>query len=662
MKLKAIVFLLLCFACKANAQFNEWTWVNGDVANLGAVTGTQGVYDSLNHPAPEYESNGWVDNQGHFWYLTTTGYLWEYDPSIQQWRFVWYGSSPQPVFGVKGVASASNEPGHRGFGFITWTDMGGDLWFFGGYCGGNTYADLWKYNIASGLWTWVSGSNVANDFGVYGTMGVPSVNNYPIGRCETNASWVDSVNNVFYMFGGDRGVSYTAIGDLWKYELSTNEWTWLKGDTSSLATAVYGVKNVPDPLNTPGGRLVYSKWTDLSGNHYLFAGTQDIFTYKNDTWKYNPLTNEWTWTSGTAGTSAPGVASATCTFDPANTPPSDFENKACWTDHCGNGWVYGGTYNNIWTYRSSTGEWSLVKGAANAITPSNYGTKGVSSPLNFPDVVNGAVSWKSKDGDMYFMNHSFNSVMWRYVSDPACSGCALVPSALFSAPHHICPGTCTDFTNLSQYATSYQWTFAGAVPNVSTDVNPSNICYNNPGTYAVQLIATSSTGADTLTLNNYITVYPYPLPQGINQVGDTLFANQGAVSYQWYQGGNAIAGATDYYYVALQSGDYNVVCTDANGCEVEAVIFDVIASVHSIAGETFSIYPNPANNFVTVKADFFIPSVAIKNMLGEQVIAVQNKDRSNVPVEVGIQQLAEGIYWIELQHGEKIVRAKFVKQ
>src|SRR4030095_12787801 len=104
-------------------------------------------------------------------------------------------------------------------------------------------------------------------------------------------------------------------------------------------------------------------------------------------------------------------------------------------------------------------------------------------------------------------------------------------------------------TNLSTNAISFQWSFPGSSTPVSTDVNPANICYNTPGSYPVTLIADNGTTTDTLTLNNYITVYPFPPPQGIMQSGDTLFANPGATSYQWYHAGNLIPGATDYYYV-----------------------------------------------------------------------------------------------------------------
>ncbi len=241
-----------------------------------------------------------------------------------------------------------------------------------------------------------------------------------------------------------------------------------------------------------------------------------------------------------------------------------------------------------------------------------------------------------------------------------CPG--ITPIALFSAPHHICPGTCTDFTNLSLYCNAFQWTFTGATPSTSTDPNPTNICYNTPGSYSVSLIGSNATTSDTLTLNNYLTVYPYPPPQGIAQNGDTLFANQGAVSYQWYQNGNSIAGATDYYLVAPSSGDFNVVATDANGCEVEAVIFNVIASVQSAVGNQQSviIHPNPVEEKLEIsnlKLGTAI-NLSIYNIVGEKIYsAVDCKLRT---VDCGL--FPSGLYYLEVTAADKVFRTKFVKQ
>lgn len=249
---------------------------------------------------------------------------------------------------------------------------------------------------------------------------------------------------------------------------------------------------------------------------------------------------------------------------------------------------------------------------------------------------------------------------------PSVTSCNVQPSAIFSAPNHICPGTCTDFTNLSISATSFQWTFQGASPGTSTDVNPIGICYNTPGSYDVQLIASNVNGVDTLFLNNYITVYPSPPPQGITQIGDTLFAIAGASSYQWYYNGSLISGATDYYYVGQVSGDYNVVATDNNGCEVEAVIFDVLLSSNTLENEpnALMIYPNPADdqlNFSCRSITEKEVNISVVDVLGKKCIVPSAHCR--LPdCTVDISQLSSGIYFLQVSDNEKTIRAKFVKQ
>ena len=247
---------------------------------------------------------------------------------------------------------------------------------------------------------------------------------------------------------------------------------------------------------------------------------------------------------------------------------------------------------------------------------------------------------------------------------PPCLG--INPVALFSAPNHICPGTCTSFNNLSLNCFSFIWNFPGASPSVSTDINPTNICYNTPGTYPVTLIGSNSTTSDTLTLNNYITVYPFPPPQGISQSGDTLFANAGAASYQWYNDGVIINGATDYFYVATVSGDYNVVATDNNGCEVEAVIFDVIAQAGSpdpVSG--IEIFPNPAADILTIASPRFpINSIRIFNALGKIVMNIGSEKISQVnhEVPVDVSVLAPGIYFLEAGMDGTVFRSRFIRQ
>jgi hypothetical protein len=244
-----------------------------------------------------------------------------------------------------------------------------------------------------------------------------------------------------------------------------------------------------------------------------------------------------------------------------------------------------------------------------------------------------------------------------------CDSTSLLPIAIAFTDNFLCPGTCTDFSNTSVYATFYQWNFPGAVPDTSTTPNPTNICYANAGSYDVQLIATNANGSDTLLLTNYITVYPTPPAQAITQSGDTLFAIAGSATYQWYFNGNPVNGATDYFYVVTASGDYNVVATDANGCEVEAAIFSVLASAQTAVGNLqLAIFPNPVGDQFTIhNAQLAIGTaveISIYNMIAEKVYSA---DYCGLPT-VDCRLLSPGMYYLEVTSSGKVFRKKFVKK
>jgi hypothetical protein len=125
------------------------------------------------------------------------------------WTWVGGASTPNAVgiYGTKGLAAPGNMPGAR-FGAVTWTDHSGNLWLFGGagydsvgLVGNTELNDLWMYSPATGLWTWVSGSNTADAPGVYGSQGIAAAGNVPPAR-DGAASWIDASGNL-WLFGGN---------------------------------------------------------------------------------------------------------------------------------------------------------------------------------------------------------------------------------------------------------------------------------------------------------------------------------------------------------------------------------------------------------------------------------------------------------------------------
>ncbi len=70
------------------------------------------------------------------------------------------------------------------------------------YCVAGRLNDLWRFDGT--YWTWISGSIVTGQSGIYGQQGIPSASNTP-GARENAVSWIDSNDNL-WLFGGDGGV------------------------------------------------------------------------------------------------------------------------------------------------------------------------------------------------------------------------------------------------------------------------------------------------------------------------------------------------------------------------------------------------------------------------------------------------------------------------
>ena len=493
-------------------------------------------------------------------------------------------------------------------------------------CGANSF-DFWEFDPASNTWTQKA----------------------DVGTSVRRAGVGFSINDKGYAATGE-----VVLTDFWEYDTTANTWTQL-----------------PD---FPGPGRSFAAAFVIGSKVYLGGGQSP---FMQDLWEWDQGTQIWT-------------QKANCTNVMTHQVPFALLGKGYWTTSCCSTdemWEYD-PVSDSWTQKATFPGGPRSDASGFVICDRGYLCTGGEGPyyndLWQYDPINN--SWLQKafiptvgrdDGAAFAINgkgyYGFGQLngstsvsdLWEYTPDSSCAGLL----AAFTGTNHICPGTCTNFTNLSVNATSFIWDFPGANPSVSFDANPQNICYSTPGTYPVTLIATNATGSDTLTLNNFVTVYPFPAPQGISQNGDTLFANPGAVSYQWYHDGNLIPGATDYFYIATGGGNYNVVATDVHNCEVEAAIFDVVAQVQSIAGSSqLSVYPNPVGNTLSVDGHVLkgtVIGISIYNMVGEKIFSrLLHPDSfaGRAPVQVDLSALSTGMYWLKIS-GDGITQTKkFLKQ
>ncbi|MGO9648325.1 MAG: kelch repeat-containing protein [Terriglobales bacterium] len=353
-----------------------WTWVSGSDTVPGAngsqpgVYGTQGVPAAANVPGGRFGAVSWTDSSGNLWLFGGNGQdapngllndLWEFSPTTKMWTWMSgsnTGSTPggNGVYGTLGVPAPSNVPGAREAA-ASWTDNSGNFWLFGG----SALNDLWEFSPATEMWTWVSGSSSVNGVpdclpGVYGTKVVPAASNVPAGRGQTSqnsASWTDSSGNL-WLFGGFGCAG--SLNDLWEFNPTTNEWTWMSGSSTANAVGVYGTMGVAAPSNVPGGRASAVGWIDSDGDLWLFGGGDQF----NDLWEFNRTTNEWTWMSGSDTGNASGIY-GTLGAASANNVPGGRESSVSWIDSSGNLWLFGGLsydstgtvgyLNDLWRYQ-----------------------------------------------------------------------------------------------------------------------------------------------------------------------------------------------------------------------------------------------------------------------------------------------------------------------
>lgn len=305
------------------------------------------------------------------------------------------------------------------------------------------------------------------------------------------------------------------------------------------------------------------------GQSIIRASATHIYTMNGDSIVKRDINTG----SITAGAAIPGGGHATTFLVPGTLP----KNGGMAIDDCGN--IYTGSQTNISKFDANL---NLISS-----TP---------TPSAVYDVAIG------KNGEVLACGNGFAAA----INIPACGqiqpNCVTnnIVAALASSDTSFCEKDCIDFYDQSTNSpTSWQWLFPGGVPSSSTQQNPTTICYNNYGSYDVQLVACNATGCDTLVLPNFIQVNQPPVPPVISVNGDTLTSSP-ASAYQWYLIPNLIPGATSQTYIITQPGIYFVVTTDSNGCTAPSDTVLITGLISFYDENTFHVFPNPAGDEISV--------------------------------------------------------------
>eukprot|EP01122_Echinamoeba_exundans_P008555 TRINITY_DN2859_c0_g1_i1.p1 TRINITY_DN2859_c0_g1~~TRINITY_DN2859_c0_g1_i1.p1 ORF type:complete len:906 (+),score=81.47 TRINITY_DN2859_c0_g1_i1:110-2827(+) len=328
--------------------------------------------------------------------------LWNYTVGSTLSSSYWKIASGTPtigavagVYGPPGVSSPTATPGsrHSPVGFMD----GDEIWVFSGRGYGITNVslgelnDMWKYNVVTRLWTFIGGNNVTSGSGSYGTKGIEAPTNLPPPRVEAG-SWYDDVNREFWVFAGQVGTSPTRFyNDLWRFKLSTLQWTWMGGANTTNDFGSFGDRYNRSVSWLPRSRSAPATWMDTEQRLlYLFGGYTSAIVHSDELWTYNITDGTWGWITGTPGVGdrpANGTRGVPSTYG----TPGGRHNPTSWMNaQRTEAFIYGGRatrnsettgLDDIWKFNLLNQTWTWIDGTGlNSRPPS--GAIGMASANN----------------------------------------------------------------------------------------------------------------------------------------------------------------------------------------------------------------------------------------------------------------------------------------
>ncbi|MBK8341895.1 MAG: T9SS type A sorting domain-containing protein [Bacteroidetes bacterium] len=224
--------------------------------------------------------------------------------------------------------------------------------------------------------------------------------------------------------------------------------------------------------------------------------------------------------------------------------------------------------------------------------------------------------------------------------------------------------------NATYSGTSVQW-----------QKNGSNI----PGAIAASYTATTKGNYACITTSDCSSATSEPIfvnvfknPKAIiSAAGPTTFCVGGSVtlnvspvagcSYQWYKDALLIPGATATNYLATTAGIYKCIVTKiVTGCFKNSA--GIVINVPCKEGDEiidnfdFSVYPNPANEFVNIQFNSDIYNneiVAVFDATGKKhFTSVVTDDQAQINITI----LAQGLYLVKLVSSKESQTKSFIKQ
>lgn len=189
------------------------------------------------------------------------------------------------------------------------------------------------------------------------------------------------------------------------------------------------------------------------------------------------------------------------------------------------------------------------------------------------------------------------------------------------------------------------------------DKSSTTIYVSSPGNYSVMAIQDGECYSKSHEF--FIIVNPLPETSVMVQTA-TLTALSGNASYQWLDCTNNYApinGAEGVSFTPVQNGTYSVKITSSAGCTDTSACFTIgDLGIHDNSiSQSFSVYPNPATNKISIQGSSVVQSIRILDLQGKEIMYGKGN-------QMDVFHLPKGVYLLEIKTANGVGMQRFVKE
>lgn len=460
---------------------------------------------------------------------------------------------------------------------------------------------------------------------------------------NSNYTYTWTITNGTYTFAGNNNTinvtPNTGATSVTVAVLASLNGTTCNG-SSSKAVTVSATPTVSVTGNASVCQNSTQVYTGVGASTYTFSVTGGVITSTTA----STATVVWGPNSGTVsvtGTSAAGCSSSgslAVTVNPL--PSSEIAGSA---QVCANN---PSTYN-VTSQSGATYAWTVTGG-----TISGSAT-GSSINVNWGAAGAGTVNVTVTSGAGCVSSRTLNTTV------------NVQPAPVLIGAASVCENATQTYTITSIAGSSYNWSVNGGNIVSGSGTNSVTVLWKSVGT---GLIAVSqSTGTCIGSGSTIVTVNAAPAIPTVYKVGNVLSTTATASSYQWFNNGTSISGATTQTHTATTPGNYSLVVTNAAGCSTSSTT--VIANVGIKAAQSLThvqVYPNPSKGMITITASLAksqYVAINIFDINGKLVYAASEANADiNFSKNVNIEAFASGVYMVQLVTDNGSVQQRIVKE